>query len=338
MPGWTREELILALDLYFKLDIEWLRKVTGNSSQMVELSMILRNLSIHSADFKQSDSFRSPSSVHMKLMNFLRCDPRYGKAGLSNGNKLERVVWDEFKDSNEKLRLEAEAILKKFLPQNLNSDSKEAMNNDKGSILKGEIILSDLLIKVDQVIDDIGKLYLYYMDNRKSAAYIESLEESQRIVNEMYRKILKVNEWKINLAEIKKSIEAERSDLKSLAMANPKFKEDQFENLIKLPSKYSGVTLPKDLLLFIFQTIKDIDEKDICIESDVILKRVSGRIQKESSYKNPNYCLNNIIRFLTDIGVLILYQDAKRGKYVIEDYEIMQKIINDPEIIRELSE
>lgn len=127
-PDWTREELILALNLYFALDIAGLRKLTGNSPEIVELSRILKNLMIHNQNQRQLSSFRSPSSVHMKLMNFLRYDPRYGKAGLSNGSKLEQKIWDELKDNKVKLRLEAEAVINKYLPINRNREIDQIDN------------------------------------------------------------------------------------------------------------------------------------------------------------------------------------------------------------------
>lgn len=51
-PDWTREELILALDLYFTLDIAWLRKLTGNSPEMIELSQMLKKLTIHAPKYR----------------------------------------------------------------------------------------------------------------------------------------------------------------------------------------------------------------------------------------------------------------------------------------------
>jgi hypothetical protein len=44
--------------------------------------------------------FRNPNGVYMKLMNFRRFDPVYraqGKSGLVRGNKLEEIVWRDFR-------------------------------------------------------------------------------------------------------------------------------------------------------------------------------------------------------------------------------------------------
>jgi len=46
-----------------------------------------------------AETFRNANGVYMKMMNFRRFDPEYtvgGKVGLVRGNKLEKVIWDEF--------------------------------------------------------------------------------------------------------------------------------------------------------------------------------------------------------------------------------------------------
>ena len=107
-PSWTRDELILALDLYVRLK--------GNppgkgSAEITGLSAILNRLS-GSAAAGRSD-FRNPNGVYMKLMNFRRFDPVYqgqGKSGLVRGNKLEEVVWRDFASDPQRLARTAEAI------------------------------------------------------------------------------------------------------------------------------------------------------------------------------------------------------------------------------------
>lgn len=94
-PKWTRDELILALDLYLRHRPHLAEK---DSSQIQELSNILNRigtaLGVH-GDL----SFRNNNGVYMKLMNFRRLDPDYtsdGKVGLTRGGKDEEEVWQEF--------------------------------------------------------------------------------------------------------------------------------------------------------------------------------------------------------------------------------------------------
>jgi 5-methylcytosine-specific restriction enzyme A len=95
-PSWTRDELILALELY--------RRHQGNppgksSKEVVELSRLLNKMGAQFSNGKAD--FRNPNGVYMKVMNFRRFDPIYlaqGKKGLERGGKLEADIWNDFAD------------------------------------------------------------------------------------------------------------------------------------------------------------------------------------------------------------------------------------------------
>jgi len=106
-PAWTRDELILALDLYFRIDPV---RASEHDPDVQALSSVLRELPVHSVR-PGSEDFRSPNSVHMKLSNFLRLDPGYAGAGLSRGGRLEEEIWNEFADNHELLAATAAAIV-----------------------------------------------------------------------------------------------------------------------------------------------------------------------------------------------------------------------------------
>jgi len=107
-PDWARDELILALDLYFRV---YPRHPSQTDTEVVGLSQLLNSLPIH-ADHGDGATFRNPNGVSMKLSNFLRFDPSYEGAGLSRGNHLEAEVWHEFADRRDALARTAEAIRK----------------------------------------------------------------------------------------------------------------------------------------------------------------------------------------------------------------------------------
>ncbi len=100
-PPWSRDELILALELY-------LRHPTppGKSSfEVLQLSDVLNELG-RRLGRGTAETFRNANGVYMKMMNFRRFDQAYtssGKVGLSRGNKEEETVWSEFSDDREKL-------------------------------------------------------------------------------------------------------------------------------------------------------------------------------------------------------------------------------------------
>lgn len=103
---WTREELILALDLY--LNVEPVG-VSGKQLQVRELSRVLKKINLVT-NRPDIDKFRNENGVSMKLSNFLRLDPSYHGQGLSSGGKLEEVIWDEFASDKQRLREVANAI------------------------------------------------------------------------------------------------------------------------------------------------------------------------------------------------------------------------------------
>jgi 5-methylcytosine-specific restriction protein A len=110
-PPWTRDELILALDLYLRDPAS----PPGKSSvEVQELSDLLNKIG-HVLGRRESGTFRNPNGVYMKLMNFRRFDPEYtriGKVGLTRGNKEEGTVWLEFAHNRERLDKVANAIRK----------------------------------------------------------------------------------------------------------------------------------------------------------------------------------------------------------------------------------
>lgn len=105
-PTWTRDELILALELYVRVNP---LHTSETNPEIVALSDTLNSLPIH-PQTAHGEQFRNPSGVYMKLCNFLRCDPGYPGTGLKRGNKLEQPIWDEFSDDPQRLQATAAAI------------------------------------------------------------------------------------------------------------------------------------------------------------------------------------------------------------------------------------
>jgi 5-methylcytosine-specific restriction enzyme A len=95
-PPWTRDELILALELYMRNRASPPGKA---SVEVQELSTTLNKLGI-ALGFAENNKFRNANGVYMKMMNFRRFDPEYsasGKVGLTRGNKDEEEVAGVFR-------------------------------------------------------------------------------------------------------------------------------------------------------------------------------------------------------------------------------------------------
>ncbi|MHB1841837.1 MAG: HNH endonuclease [Sulfobacillus sp.] len=105
-PSWQRDELILALDLYFRLSPA---RPDSTNQEVVELSRLLNRLPLVT-DRPDAARFRNPNGVAMKLSNFLRFDPRYPGTGLPAGGHLEESIWEEFEKDRPALRRLAQEI------------------------------------------------------------------------------------------------------------------------------------------------------------------------------------------------------------------------------------
>lgn len=110
-PNWTREELILALDLYFNLDQGQMHK---GHPDVIKVSDELIGLNIHK-EIPDKVKFRNPSSVSRRLGNFKTMDSGYDGEGLANSGKLAKQIWKEFNQHRDKLRKEADLIRQLYL-------------------------------------------------------------------------------------------------------------------------------------------------------------------------------------------------------------------------------
>jgi len=90
-PTWARDELILALDLYFRVDPA---QHTSSTPELIELSELLGRLNIHS--HIPLTTFRNANGVAMKLGNLRWYDPRYPGGGLERGSLADGEIWEEF--------------------------------------------------------------------------------------------------------------------------------------------------------------------------------------------------------------------------------------------------
>jgi len=96
---WTREELILAINLYCKLPFG---KMHSNNPDVIELAKLIH---------------RTAGSIALKLGNFASFDPSLqarGIKGASNASKLDGQIWKEFFNNWNALAFESELLLAKY--------------------------------------------------------------------------------------------------------------------------------------------------------------------------------------------------------------------------------
>lgn len=108
-PSWSRDELILALDVYFKTGGNPRGKRSCPDIQA--LSALLNKMGDRLAVGEAT--YRNPNGCYMKIMNFRRFDSAYasrGAVGLRRGGALEEDIWNEFSERKDVLHEVANAI------------------------------------------------------------------------------------------------------------------------------------------------------------------------------------------------------------------------------------
>lgn len=108
-PSWSRDELILALDLYMTNPAS----PPGKGSKAVaELSAILNKMHRLTGG-GGSPTLRNENGVYLKMMNLRALDPAFtaqGKVGMQSGGKLEKEVWADYEGNGAALAAAAKVI------------------------------------------------------------------------------------------------------------------------------------------------------------------------------------------------------------------------------------
>lgn len=129
--SWTREELILAFNLYCKIPFGTFHK--GNP-KIIELAKLIN---------------RTPNALALKLSNFASFDPYHrarGVKGMQNTGKLDKVIWDEFTHNWDSLIFESEQAL--AAKQKTTIEKKYKLTDLSGK--KGEHRITEIKTRVNQ--------------------------------------------------------------------------------------------------------------------------------------------------------------------------------------------
>lgn len=129
---WSREEHILAFNLYCKIPFG---SIHMNNPRIIELARILG---------------RKVGSVSLKLSNFARLDPALqarGIRGMSHGAKGEKEIWYEFAERPETLAFESERLLAERIGQSIEQVADVDTNDLPAAGIEREAIVR---IRVNQ--------------------------------------------------------------------------------------------------------------------------------------------------------------------------------------------
>ena len=130
---WTRDDLILALNLYLKLPFG---KLHSGTPEIIHLARIIG---------------RTSGSIAMRLNNFASVDPYHqqrGIGGLPGGKKQVEPIWAEFINNKNELLFESERIL--ALKEHISLEEKYSDILSGTEHLKGEYKIREVKTRVNQ--------------------------------------------------------------------------------------------------------------------------------------------------------------------------------------------
>ncbi len=130
---WTKDELILALNLYLKLPFG---KLHSGTPEIMHLAKIIG---------------RNANAVAMRLNNFASVDPYHqqrGIVGLTGGKKQVEPIWLEFINNKDELLFESERILAEREHVTIENKYSDLLKGTEH--LKGEYKVREVKTRVNQ--------------------------------------------------------------------------------------------------------------------------------------------------------------------------------------------
>ena len=132
--AWTRDELLLAINLYCKTPFG---RIHIRNPDIIELAEILG---------------RTPGSISRKLGNFVSIDPTIDRKGFTNVSKLDRQVWAEFYENWEAMLNEGESKMAELKGKPEMLDEIPEMNIPEMNIPEGATRETVVQARVNQAL------------------------------------------------------------------------------------------------------------------------------------------------------------------------------------------
>ncbi|MCW2118833.1 HNH endonuclease [Flavobacterium sp. 7A] len=130
---WTKEELILAFNLYLKIPFG---KMHSTNKDIIHLAKLIG---------------RTPSSIALRLVNFASVDPALkarGIKGMSGGTNIVQPIWDEYFHNQEELIFQSEILLAQ--KENIAIEDKYVDLFPELKDIKGETKIREVKTRVNQ--------------------------------------------------------------------------------------------------------------------------------------------------------------------------------------------
>jgi len=210
--NWTREEYILALELYLKYP----KSAPSKSDPiLLEYSRLMRSL--HPPSAASDPSFRNENGVYLRLMNFRAVDPYWtsqGKVGMTSGKTGKcKEIWEEFEGSHEIVFELATQIKTEITAGSIISKELMPVDSDQKSAQEGKWVLAKHFRRERSPV--LRKKKLYEQMTQKGLNYCEACNQDGSDYNCEPEKILEVHHT-VPLHKNAAEVETKLSDLQIL--------------------------------------------------------------------------------------------------------------------------
>ena len=131
---WTRDEMILVLNLYLKTPFGRMHK---SNPDVIKIASLIG---------------RTPDAVAYRLVNYAACDPQLrqrGISGMSHGGKKCEEYWNDFIDDREKLLFESERILAQYEGVSLEKKFEKQLKDIPTDVM-GETRIRQVRTRINQ--------------------------------------------------------------------------------------------------------------------------------------------------------------------------------------------
>lgn len=155
--NWTREQLLIALNVYFKISYS---SITGSNPHIRKIAELIG---------------RTPDAVALKMCNFGSFDPvqqARGIKGFTNSGKLDKIIFNEFINNWDDILFESEMLLTQ--KQQITIEEKYAPILIDLKDKKGEIKIREVKTRVNQ--DLFRRIILSIYGNRCAISNIDISE------------------------------------------------------------------------------------------------------------------------------------------------------------------
>lgn len=137
MAEWTRDQVLIALNLYCQLPFG---RLHYRNPEIIEVAAKLG---------------RTPGSLAMKLTNLASLDPvivESGRKGLSGASALDRRVWQEFQENPEQVGYESQVLMDALVDgsKSLHDLASEADELDVPASYRAETTTATVTVRVKQ--------------------------------------------------------------------------------------------------------------------------------------------------------------------------------------------